>query len=138
MDIEITIKVVPFNLYQWLWILIHNTNLLVNLWQRSSEVWEIVNSLHHQIELQLNHKSLGEPLKKWLTSSQLYVHESPMVCSFLLSGHINVYYKNTYTKEKLPSHTCYKKFMLLETINITSDGPEYWNWQIWNYIFIDG
>ena len=109
-DIAITIKATIFNLNWWLWSLIDHTNPMVNIWQISTEWRKIFNSLYHQKALQAHHKNLGQLLSKWLMNYQISVHESPMVCSFLLSVHMNFYCHNTYNKLKL---------------------------RIWDYIFLD-
>ena len=110
-NLAITIKAGLFNIYQWLCIIIHHTNYLINFWQIPSEWCKILDSLNHQTSLQLNWKSLGQPFIKWLTIYQISVNESPMLCSlycqdtlisivrthsFIWSGHINLYCQNTY------------------------------------------
>ena len=94
----ISIKGVIFNLERWLWIITNHTNTLVNLLQISPEWCEILDSLYYHTSLKLHQKSLGQPLRKWITSSQIYVHESPMACSYLFPGHILVYHQDIYVK----------------------------------------
>ena len=65
-DLTITIEAVLFNLDRWLCIFINH-----------------MDSLRHQTALQVHQKRLGQPLRKWIMSYQLFVHESPMVGSFL-------------------------------------------------------
>ena len=77
--ILITIKAILFNLDRWQWIITHHTNSLVNHWQISPVWCEILNSLHHHKALQSHHKSVGQTFSECLMSSQLYVHESPIV-----------------------------------------------------------
>ena len=95
-DLKITIESVLFNLDRWRWIPIHYKNPLVNLWQRSSEWCEILDSLHHQTELHLQQEILVQPLIKWTMISLPYGNESPIVCSVKISEHINVYCKDTF------------------------------------------
>ena len=105
-DLAIATEAIIFYFGQ-LWILIQNINSLVNTWQRSFEWYKILNSLHYHKELKLNQKRLGKPLRKWLISSQLSVHELPIICFFLLLEHIHFFCRNTSIKEKLTILSCY-------------------------------
>ena len=94
--LEINIEAILFNLERWWWSIIRHTNTLVNCWQISSEWCEILDSLHHQIELKLHQKSLGQAVRKWLMISLPYGHESPMVRSVTSSEHRNFYCQDTF------------------------------------------
>ena len=86
--LQITTEAVLFKLYLWLCIFIHHINLLVKLWQGSSEWCKILDLIHHRTSLQLHQKHLGQPLIKWLMISQLSVHKYPILLSF--------YFQNTF------------------------------------------
>ena len=56
----------------------------------------VLYSIHHQTEIQLYLKILGQQLSKWIMSSQLSVRYFPMVCLFLFSRHIYFCCQDTY------------------------------------------
>ena len=67
---------------------------------------------------------MGQAVSKWITSSKLSVHNSLMICEFILSGQINLYCHNTQDKNQLDRRTWYhQNKTLTETLNITNNGP---------------
>ena len=44
---------------------------------------------------------------KWLIDYQLSISESPIVCSFIFSGHIHFYCQNTHDSNRLTKLTWY-------------------------------
>ena len=132
-DLEITIEYIIFNLDCWRWITIQHINTLVDIWKISLEWCEILDSIHHQTELQLHQKSFGQPLRKWLMISLPTGHESPMIGSVPFSQHRKFYCKDTFTaivrtyvlRDNQWDFPGITKSTLLEMLNVINNGPEY-------------
>ena len=83
---------------------------------------------------------MGATVRKWIMSYYLYVHKTPMIVSVLLSGYINLYFKDTLSpivrthlfllsehinlKTIKETYLVSPKSTLMETLNITNNGPE--------------
>ena len=79
----ITINDILLIFYRWRWSLIHHKNPLLKRWKISSRQWKILDSLHHQTELQLHQKMFGQAVSKLIMISLLPNHGSSMVCSVI-------------------------------------------------------
>ena len=108
-NIAITIKAVPINSYRWLWIIIYHTN---NFGKPEKYNQNVVKYWIHYI----NRKNYNYTRKYWgnhwengsgVSVSNGYLISIFSTHSFLLSGHIHVYYQNIHVNYQLKILTWY-------------------------------